>query len=212
MIFNIGRKPLTATPLLLTKAPAAGLFAGTQVGTPYSWVDVETLCAGDQVLTAQHGAQELLSITPAVMSVSASQAAARQWPLRVPEGAIGNSAAMLLCPDTRLVIEHDDAEALFGTKCVSLRAETLIAFRGIARARVCGELPHYTLRFADAQSILIEGNVFVEVAASNDVYRFLPLDDPQARLLIRRMAEGDAEVMAKTARNGLNTKAALDWI
>jgi len=202
MFFKSSRKAAKAAPLMLTTAPSAGIFAGTKLATRHRWTPVEELEVGDTVLTAEMGEQEITAIETAELSVSAAKANAKQWPLLVPEGAIGNEHAMLVSPDMRLVIEDEAAGVLFGEACVGVRAENLIGYRGIARARVKGDLTHVTLRFADAQTLVVEGGVFMDVPAAGGTQRFTPLNDRQARLLVRSMGEADRKSRARPVVSG----------
>ena len=105
----------------------------------------------------------------------------------------------MVSPDTRLVIEHDAASFLFGAPCVTLRAENLIGFRGIARARVKGGLTHVKLCFDSAQTLVVEGGVFIDLPSTAGVYRFTPLNDRQSRLLVRNLGEADRKERARPA-------------
>ncbi|PTX54451.1 Hint domain-containing protein [Litoreibacter ponti] len=197
MFFKSSKKTSKSTPLVLETAPSAGIFAGTRLATDYAWTPVEELQVGDTVLTAEHGAQEIVSIEHRSLSVSAARANAKQWPLLVPEGAIGNTRAMLVSPDMRLVIEDEAAATLFGEPCVSLRAENLIGYRGIARARISGDLSHVTLRLAGEETLVVEGGVYIDLPSPTGTHRFTPLSDRQARQLSRLMGEADRKNRAR---------------
>ena len=203
MFFKSNRKASKAVaPLVLNVAPAPGFFAGTEVATRYAWTKVEELKVGDAVLTAENGEQDIVGIERGELSVSAHAAAAGQWPLLVPEGAMGNEKAMMLSPGMRVVIENDAAGALFGHGCVSVRAEALIGYRGIARARVAGPMAHITLVFDAPQTVVAEGGLFFDVPDERGVNNFLPLDDRQSRLLMRNMTEADRKQRGRKIKAG----------
>jgi hypothetical protein len=197
MFFKSSRKTSKVEPLVLTTAPSAGIFAGTKVATRHRWAAVEELSVGDKVLTAEGGEQKITELEVRELSLAATKAAAGQWPLLVPEGAIGNDHAMLVSPDARVLIEEEAADVLFGETCVTVRAESLIGYRGISRARVNGNLTHVTIRFDDAQTLVIEGGVFMDIPAPNGLHRFTPLNDRQSRLLVRNMGETDRKERAR---------------
>jgi hypothetical protein len=202
MFFKSSRKASKVEPLVLTTAPSAGIFAGTKIATRHRWASVEELSVGDKVLTAEGGEQEITDIEVRELSLASAKSAAGQWPLLVPEGAIGNDHAMLVSPDTRLVIEDEAAGVLFGEACVTVRAENLIGYRGISRARVNGDLTHVTIRFEDAQTLVVEGGVFLDIPAPNGLHRFTPLNDRQSRLLVRNMGETDRKIRARPVAAG----------
>ncbi|TDT76983.1 Hint domain-containing protein [Litoreibacter halocynthiae] len=202
MFFKSSRKASKVEPLVLSTAPSAGIFAGTKIATRHRWARVEDLSVGDKVLTAENGEQVIADIEVATLSLASAKANAGQWPLLVPEGAIGNDHAMMVSPDTRLVIEDDAAGVLFGEACVTVRAENLIGYRGIARARVKGELTHVTIRFEGAETLVVEGGVFIDLPAPNGLLRFTPLNDRQSRLLTRNMGESDRKTRARPVAAG----------
>lgn len=202
MFFKSNRKAAKAAPLVLTTAPSAGIFAGTKLATRHRWTPVEELQVGDTVLTAENGEQEITSIERRKLDLAAAKANAGQWPLLVPEGAIGNEHSMLVSPDMRLVIEDDAAGVLFGEACVGVRAECLIGYRGISRARVKSELTHVTVGFADAQTLVVDGGVFMDMPSPQGKQRFTPLNDRQSRLLVRNMGEEDRKSRARPVSVG----------
>ena len=192
MFFKPNRKIAKgASPLLLNVAPEPGFFAGTRIATRYAWTAVEDLQVGDIVLTAENGEQAITAIEHGELSVSAHAAAAAHWPLLVPEGVLGNDTSLMVSPATRLVIEHKNAATLFGQPRVSVRAESLIGYRGIARARIGKSLSHVTLHFDGPQTLVAHGSLFFDVPCANRVHSFMPLDARQARLLLHQMGEAD---------------------
>ncbi len=203
MFFKSNRKMSEgAEPLVLNVAPVPGFFAGTEVATRYAWTKVEELKVGDSVLTAENGEQMIMGIERGTLSVSAHAAAAGQWPLLVPEGALGNEKPLMLSPGMKIVIEDEVAGALFGQNCVSVRAENLIGYRGIARARVEKALKHVTLVFDKPQTVVAEGGLFFDVPDAKGVSNFLPLNDRQSRLLLRQMAHADRDKRGRKVASG----------
>ncbi|MEM9585009.1 MAG: Hint domain-containing protein [Pseudomonadota bacterium] len=203
MFFKSNRKmKQDAAPLVLNVAPVPGFFAGTEVATRYAWTKVEELSVGDTVLTAENGEQMIMGIERGSLTVASHAAAAGQWPLLVPEGALGNEKALMLSPGMRIVIEDEVAGALFGQPCVSVRAETLIGYRGIARARVGKTLEHVTLVFDKPQTVVAEGGLFFDVPDAKGVNNFLPLNDRQSRLLLRQLSHADREQRTRKVASG----------
>ena len=190
MFFKQNRsRRVKSAPLVLDRAPSVGLFDGTMIGCPNRWAPVESLRVGDEVLTANGGPQRIAAIDNGTLKVSAAKAVAGQWPLMIPEGAIFNDSAMLVAPDTRLVLESEIASEMFGHACVSVAAKSLIGFRGIARARTHKRLHHVTLRLETPQTLVGQGNVFFDLPGATGSYLFPKLSDKQARLLTRYMGE-----------------------
>lgn len=196
---------VTTRPLAFAIAPIAGFCEGTEIATPYAWSRVETLEVGDLVLTAEHGAQEIIGIETGALFVSSQRSHAIQWPVHVPEGALGNDSALVMSPAMRVVMEGETAALLFGHDCVSVQANDLIGFRGIHRARVAGPMQQTTLLFEQPQTVTAQGGVFFDIADMNGMHNFLPLSDRQARLLIRQMGEEDREFRASPTDNVLHS-------
>ena len=205
MGFLYQRRPQRKSePLVLNIAPQPGLFAGTKIATRYAWLPVEELSVGDMVLTAQNNEQEILGLETGTLEVSASRAAAGQWPLLLPQNALGNNEPTLVSPGQRILIEDDEASELFGMKSVSVRAQALIGFRGIARARVNDALTHVTLVFNGPETLLTQGELLLELPDISGRQVFTPLDDRQARLLMRNIAENE--------KNSKGKPASIAWI
>ncbi len=198
MFFKASRtQRAKAEPLLLNIAPAVGLFAGTMVGLPHRWAPVEELNVGDTVLTAENGKQRIIGIERGELLVSSAKAAAGQWPLLIPEGALGNEYPLIVAPGTRFVLEDDAAGLLFGENCVSVKAQSLVGYRGIARARTHRKLSHVTLVFEEPQTLVGQGGVFFDVADMDGIHAFPTLNDRQTRLLARHMGEQDRKARSR---------------
>ena len=198
MIFKSNRKMREdARPLLLTVAPAPGIFAGTEIATPYAWKPVEQIKLGDTVLTAEHGEQVVAGLETGALRVSSHKGAAKHWPLMIPEGALGNENSLIVSPGLRLVIEDEAAGLLFGETCVSVRAENFVGFRGIARANVPESLTHVTLMFERSVILVVEGGMFFDLPDLDGQHSFPCLDDRQSRLLIRQMGEADRRAKSR---------------
>ncbi|MEM6408301.1 MAG: Hint domain-containing protein [Pseudomonadota bacterium] len=197
-----GKRP---DPLVLTVAPAPGLFAGTMIATPDCVKPVEDLCLGDAVLTLENGAQEITGLEKAALSVASHAAAAEHWPLLIPQGVLQNNASLTVAPSMRLVLEDRVAGRLFGHNQVSLRAVNLVGYRGIARAQVARHMAHVTLQFDAPQIITAQGGVRFDLADAAQVHNVMPLSDRQARQFMRELTTG-----GRIARP--NNRPGLAWI
>lgn len=190
MLFKTNRTgEQSVVPLMLSTKAAPGIFAGTKIATRNEWTPIEQLKVGDFVLTAEHGEHAITAMDVSKLDASSNKPMANQWPVHVPEGVLGNSSPMILSPDMHLVLENDAAALLFGQACVSLKAEDLIGYRRIARARLSQPLAHYSLKFARGVSLVAEGGVFLDLPNPNGDRQFEVLESRQARLLVRHMAE-----------------------
>lgn len=190
MLFKTNRTgEKRVAPLMLLSPVKPGIFAGTKIATRNDWTPIEQLKVDDFVLTAEHGEQVITAIEVSELDASSDTSATKQWPVHVPVSVLGNASPMILSPDMHLVLEDEAAAALFGQTCVSLKAEDLIGYRGIARARMAQPLIHYSLEFTHGVSLVAEGGVFLDIPSPRGARRFGVLDARQARLLMRHMSE-----------------------
>jgi hypothetical protein len=189
-------------PLMLATPATQGIFAGTKIATRTDWTPIEQLNVGDFVLTAEHGEQLITAMDVSVLDVSSNKPMANQWPIHVPEGVLGNSKPLILAPGMHLVLEDEAAGLLFGHSCVSLKAEDLIGYRGIARARISQPMTHFTLEFSHGVSLVVEGGVFFDMPSPHGARRFEALDARQARLLVRHMGEEDHTHRSRKVASG----------
>ncbi|HKL70907.1 Hint domain-containing protein [Salibaculum sp.] len=136
----IGGFPPTGVPLTVqtaTEGPnflaadyAVPCFAsGTLIDTPDGPAPVERLRAGDMVLTADRGPQSLWWIGSTTVAAIGAHA-----PIHLPPGALGNTRALRLSPEHRVLIGGWRAELLFGTDNVLVAAKHLVGHGGIHRA------------------------------------------------------------------------------
>ncbi|GFE65447.1 Hint domain-containing protein [Litoreibacter roseus] len=195
MFFKGSKKAAPAAlPLRLDRAPSPGFFAGLRIGTRYAWTDVLALSEGDAVLTAQDGEQEITDVRQGIFSVSHTAAAARHWPIEIPAEAFGNEEVAMLAPSTRIVVSGEIAIMLFDTPQVSIRADDLVGFRGIKRARWANGLRHVTLCFQKPHTLIAEGGLFIDLPGRGGVFQATPLDGRQSRLLLRHLNEAPKAV------------------
>ena len=203
MLFKTNRTgEKRVTPLMLQVAATPGLYAGTKIATRHDWTPVEQLSVGDMVLTAEHGEQAITSLEVTELEMTTDAPLGDQWPVHVPEGILGNSNPLILAPDMHVVIEDEAAGLLFGHTCVSLKAEDLIGYRGIARARLAQPMTRTTLEFEHGVSLVVEGGVFLDMPSPRGARRFTALDARQARLLVRHMSEEDHTHRSRKVASG----------
>ena len=132
---------------------ATGLVAGTSVATSIGWRPVDSLIAGDKVLTFDDGLQKVTRIDRALLWPEAGPCPRHLWPLEVPEGALGNRSRMMLLPEQAVMLESDLAEDLFGNPFSLMYAAALDGFRDIVRVEPRGRIEVVNLCFAEEQVI-----------------------------------------------------------
>lgn len=138
-------------PLPTLDARTTGMVAGTKVATNAGWAQVETITAGQQVLTFDGGLQTVVAVTRHVLMADTCDIAS--WPLFVPTGALGNRADMTILPHQSVMIESDTAEDLTGDPFALIPGVTLDGFRGIMQTRPTDWVEVIQLHFAQDEIV-----------------------------------------------------------
>ena len=125
--------------------------AGTLIATPAGERAVETLRAGDLVLTRDDGAQPLRWIGSRTIAATGDFA-----PVHIHAGALGDHRALSVSPQHRVLIDGPLAELLFGEAEVLVAALDLVDGANVTR-REGGEVTYVHLLFDRHQVIRSEG-------------------------------------------------------
>jgi hypothetical protein len=183
-------------------ALAEGLIAGTTVATDLGWLPVETLRAGDRVVTFDNGMRPIKAVRISKLWTAEQDAPRAIWPLEVPARVLGNRTDMLLLPEQAVLIESDAAEELYGDPFTMVAAGTLEGYRGITRVPPMRELTVVTLEFEGDEVVYANGTTLVhcpvqqpatvasaeELMATGSLGLYQRLTDYQARHLVEAMA------------------------
>lgn len=108
-----------------------GILQGTRIATASGWRMVEDLSPGDLLLTFDTGLRPLQAVHRASMMADPARWSPAHWPVRVPVGAMGNRAVLDLLPEQPVLIECDQAEAMFGDPFALVPARSLTFWRGV---------------------------------------------------------------------------------
>ncbi|MCL4676753.1 MAG: Hint domain-containing protein [Pararhodobacter sp.] len=185
---------------------ARGLIAGTLVATEMGWQPVEDLRPGDRVVTFDNGMRPLKAVHVSSLWTTESNAPRGVWPLEVPRRALGNREVIRLLPDQSVLIESDEAEALFGDPFIMVSAGVLDGHKGITRVPPAREMLIVTLEFARDEVVYANGTMLVHcplawadtvhsaeelmTVGSSNLYQHLT--EAQGRLLVAAMHGADA--------------------
>ncbi len=166
-------------------------YAGTKIATDQGWQAVEDLEEGQRVRTADNQEKEITDLGHEALKFSASREAVRDWPIIVPAGAIGNKERVVVSPDLRVVIENPAMRGKGASSRVSVRAETLIGFRGIARAPLYADLKQVEVGFGQATTLVMEGGVMLDMPGMSGEQAVPPLNDRQSRVIMHSLRRAD---------------------
>lgn len=125
--------------------------AGTLIRTPAGEVPVETLQAGDLVMTHDDGPQPLRWIGRRKVEARGAMA-----PIDIRAGTFGAHRRLLVSPQHRILVRDSLAELLFGEAEVLVAAKDLVNDRSI-RPREGGEVEYVHLLFDRHQIVFSEG-------------------------------------------------------
>ncbi len=142
--------PRTNTTRLDTSA--FGVATGTLIQTETGARRVETLRAGDKVVTRDGGMLPVHSV-----GHSRSQPTMTQTAVRIAAGVLGNEHGLLVAADHRLFWSDWRAELLFGTDAVLVRARDLVGMDGITKATGSRDTEYWNILFDDHHLVMAEG-------------------------------------------------------
>lgn len=184
-----------------------GLLAGTRVATPEGWRAVETLCAGEAVLTFDGGAQLLRSVSRRLCPRPGEDGPQRL--LRLPAGLIGNRTPLTLLPGQEAMLESDLAEAVWGDPFALMRAAELTAVPGVEEMLSEEPVIAVTLGFDADEVVFTEGQALMHCesaaratpwtlddAVSVGEPRYRVLQAAEARMLAEALREERAQMEA----------------
>lgn len=102
-----------------------GLIAGTQIATKFGWRPVEALCAGDLVLTFDHGFRPIKALGRTVVWDGKGTCPEAACPIRIEAGLLENEQAFDVLPDQGVMVESDAAESHRGDPFAVICARAL---------------------------------------------------------------------------------------
>ncbi len=123
-------------PILL--GAGCGLVEGTHVATQNGWQPVDSLRAGDDVLTFDGGMQRVIAVMRDELWGGIGPCPEALWPLMVPEGTIGNRGDMLVMPHQGVLIESDATVDQWGDPFAVVPGAALEVFEGVERQNPYG--------------------------------------------------------------------------
>lgn len=147
-------------------AQTHGMMAGTVVASNLGWRAIESLAAGDMVLTFDNGMQEIVEIRRMTFWTDAPDTPRAQWPVIVPVGALENRQELTLLADQGVLVESDAASDIYGDPFAVVPAHALEGLRGIYRAVPQRQIELIAIYFEQEQVIYAEGGALVHCPAS----------------------------------------------
>lgn len=174
-----------------------GVLHGTQIATTAGWRAVEQIGPGDLLLGFDDAPAPVLAVQSALVEAGKTRWPMAHWPLRVPDGALGNRGEVRLLPGQTLLLDSDLAEAMFGDSFALVPAAALAGWRGIepvapgaAEGTCLLLLAREALIYAAGQLLLFCPADAPEALPDRGAY--LPLELAQARQLVAALIAAEA--------------------
>lgn len=124
---------------------------GTKIQTSFGLMDISEICAGDQVMTMQNGAQDVLWV-----GKSTVKGAGKLAPIAFDIGAIGNSEPLRLSANHRVFVSNQQVQLYFGTAGALVAAKSLVNGSTINVA-ACKKVTYYHILTAQHDIIFANG-------------------------------------------------------
>ncbi|WJS86773.1 Hint domain-containing protein [Paracoccus sp. TOH] len=133
---------------------------GTLIETPNGPVAIETLAAGDLVMTRDNGAQVLRWIGSTQLSATQLLQAPHLRPIRIRAGALGAGRPvcdLLVSPQHRILVRSAVAQRMFGAPEVLVAAKQLLLLDGIDIAPELDRVDYYHMLFDRHEVVISNG-------------------------------------------------------
>ncbi|MEO9682301.1 MAG: Hint domain-containing protein [Tateyamaria sp.] len=132
----------------------------TLLQTPIGYQEIGTLKVGDEVETAQNGAQKVVWIGTRKLSSADLFASPHLKPVRISAGALGvdlPSTDLLVSPQHRILIASKIAERMFGQREVFVPAIKLIEAEGIDQVTSVAPITYVHILLESHQIVFANG-------------------------------------------------------
>lgn len=176
------------TELPVQPVGQGGFLEGTHVASNLGWRPIEGLCAGDKVLTFDHGMQVVTEVLRETLVLDDIDMAGAHCPLFVPRDALNNRAPMSLMPDQGVLLESDLIADAKGDPFAVVPAAALAGYRGIRMIHTEDRIELITLRFARDEVIYLEAGMLGYCPAQQDLLT-APVSEGLYRVLDPKAAQ-----------------------
>lgn len=146
-------------PVLL--GAGCGLVEGTRVATHDGWHPVETLRAGDEILTFDGGMQRVTAVLRDELWGGIGPCPEALWPLLVSADTIGNRHDLLVMPHQGVLIESDDISDQWGDPFAVIPAAALEVLDGVERHEPYGTVEVVLPVFEEDQMVFADNGALM---------------------------------------------------
>ncbi len=150
--------PDTTDPGSIVDVPC--FSAGTLIATPDGDVAIETLSAGDKVVTLDHGPQPIRWIGARALDRSEFALNPKLRPIRIAAGSLGSNLPrrdLLVSPQHRMLIRSSIAVRMFESEEVLVPAHKLVGIPGVTVEETAQSVVYFHILFDRHEIVLAEG-------------------------------------------------------
>ncbi|WP_204113797.1 Hint domain-containing protein [Shimia biformata] len=137
-----------------------GLVEGTLVATDHGWVPIETVEAGERILTFDGGMQQCVAMIRDQIW-SGPSCPDELWPLRVKRDTIGNRHDMLVMPAQGVLIESDTVTDAFGDPFAVIPGAALEVLQGVTRQEPRASVELFMPVFGEDQMVFADNGALL---------------------------------------------------
>ena len=134
--------------------------AKTRILTPIGEREIGSLVAGDDVITAQDGAQKVVWIGKRILSTAQLVASPHLRPVCISAGALGENLPhtdLLVSPQHRILIVSKIAERMFGRRDIFVPAIKLVGADGVEQVNLVAPICYVHILLEKHQVIFANG-------------------------------------------------------
>lgn len=145
------RSPALDDPVVT--GAGCGVLQGTLLGTRDGWVPVETLTAGDEVMTFDAGFQTVTAMVRDLAWRADMLCPRTLWPVVVPCGMLDNRGDTLVLPHQGVLIECEDVSDPWGDPYAVVPGAALEVLPGVERLEPQGSMDVFLPVFDQDQMV-----------------------------------------------------------
>lgn len=199
-LIQSGRMALTNVNLAPPSLPVC-YCKGTEICAPSGLRKVETLMAGDHVLTADGATRQVLWVGSTRISLATLKVNSLLWPISIAANAFGRglpSTDLRVSPQHRILIEHPVCELLFGEPAVLVAAKHLVGT--LAETEMpTGDVEYFHVLLEDHDMLVTNG---LATESFQPARRMIDVMDeaPRLRLEAQLRALGEERLLTRKDR------------
>ena len=179
---------------------------GTLVETKNGDVPIETLSAGDLVMTLDHGLQPLRWIGSRTVHATGDHA-----PICINKGALGNNRNLLVSPQHRMLLRNAQADLYFDNNEVLIPAKFLLNGTTIAQ-KTGGDITYFHMLFDAHEIVFAEGIPSESLHPNSNSLRGVTANSRREIFTLFPELETDPDAYSPNARISLRSFEAFAFL